>query len=186
MTTVAHGSIAGLEGFFAGLAHPYVIPQHVLVLLALALFCGLRERSELFILLPTYAGALLFGLAGSFFVVGEIPGELLSVPCMLVGVLAAVRGDMGLPRALGGVLVASCGIVIGVDSGNPEASLWMRLQGAAGTWFGAGLGVTIAAGWLVQATRPWQRIAARIVASWIAAAAFLYLAFLISGGADAS
>jgi hydrogenase/urease accessory protein HupE len=127
----------------------------------------------------TFIVALIAGLA--VLITGVVPrfaGEAVLVLALACGALTALARP--LPEAVGCALAATTGIAIGLDS-PPEA---LSVRQANLTLIGTALGGTVLLVIIVEvATRlmsPWQRIAARILGSWIAASAVLVLAFMFT------
>src|SRR6185503_7237016 len=127
----------------------------------------------------TFILALIAGLA--VLITGVVPrfaGEAVLLLALACGTLTALARP--LPEAAGCALAATTGIAIGLDS-PPEA---LSLRQAHLTLIGTALGGTVLLVIIVEVatrlTSPWQRIAARILGSWIAASAVLVLAFMFS------
>ena len=179
----AHSALPGIEGFYAGLLHPVLVPAHLMLLLALGLWLGARHRRAG---VPVWALAamLAFGLG--------LSGAGLSSSLTSVGVLAAatvVGGAVALAVAPPGLvtttLAAISGFLVGIDTdvGAASPSGWAGLAPAAlgGAFIGAMLIALNAMALASVADRPPFTIAVRVAGSWIAAAAVMVLALHVKG-----
>jgi urease accessory protein len=157
----------------AGLLHPLLVPAHVLAIAALGLLIGQQGWGRGAPM--AYIIALLGGLGAiSLAYVPARAEEGLLAATAIAGLLVALARP--LPWMIGVLLAAAIGLSIALDS-PPEA---ISLRDANLTLLGTGLGATLALVVLAQGAahlRPdWQRVAARIMGSWIAASAILVLA----------
>ena len=85
-----------------------------------------------------------------------------------------------MPERAGCALAAVTGIAIGLDSPPEVVSVRQAHLMLIGTAFGGGLLLIVMVEIATRLTSPWQRIAARILGSWIAASAVLVLAFIVA------
>ena len=171
---LAHPPPLGIPGFFGGLLHPLFVPAHVLAIGGLALLIGTQSawsRAAPF----GYIAALAGGLA--VMTLGVVPRgmtETLLVSAAITGVLVAWAKP--LPEAIGVVIAIVTAFVIALDS-PPEV---IALREANFMLIGTGFGATIALILFVECAsrleRPWLRIGARVLGSWVAAGALLALA----------
>ena len=173
----AHSAFPGAGAFYSGVYHAAVVPAHAVALLAFGLLLGqrgLQRHVNVFIAM----GASL-ALAGAAARLGlaielEVPVLVLAAACALCVVL-----DRALPAAALMALALGIGVGIGLGStldGLAPRAQWLAL---AGTWLGSMAGAALPANLADAAKRPWQRIAIRVVGSWLAAAALLVLALLL-------
>ena len=164
-----------MTAFVAGLLHPLLVPMHLMAIVALALLIGQQ--------MPRWGGNASFSfdvavtaglLAIAFAYVPRLAQGSLLAAATIAGLLAALARP--LPEWLGIVVGAAIGLSLGLDS-PPEALL---VTDAHLTLIGTAFGAPMLLFGLVQiASRlraHWQRIGARILASWIAASAVLVLA----------
>lgn len=177
----AHSPVAGVMPFYAGVLHPFVVPAHVMAMLLLGLFIGRQPKAQYGRLSAVFLASLALALALS-----ALAGEPDTDRALLVGILG-VAGAMALarprtwPPALAVAVMGAGAILLGLGSG-PQgvagSSRWLHL---AGTW----LGILIGVGWVwmlaERARRPWQAIALRVLASWLAASALLVLSLALAG-----
>lgn len=174
---LAHAQQKGLTPLASGLLHPLMSPAHAVALLALGLWLGLvpRGRAPWLALVAAVAmGLLAHRLAGD-----PDTDRPLLVLAVLLGVAVASAWPAGVRLATGvaamaGALVALASEPAGLDG----AARWQAL---AGTGLAAVLLVAWPASWGVVVKRPWQRVALRVVGSWLAAAALLTLALGMAG-----
>lgn len=61
-TASAHVTFTGAGDLFAGLVHPLVVPAHVLVLVALGLLFGQKDKAYRTHMLPIFLATLILGL----------------------------------------------------------------------------------------------------------------------------
>jgi urease accessory protein len=172
---LAHTPMVGLGGFSGGLLHPVLVPAHGLALLGLGLLVGQQALRDRFALLLVFAAALLAGI-GAIVAAVAVTGAATVILAIagVLGILVAV----GLPalRVVSAGLAAILGAALALDSVPEAISMRASLIELAGTAAGAGLIVTIVAALAAAGKRPWQRIGARILASWTAASAIFVLA----------
>ncbi|MCP5157693.1 MAG: HupE/UreJ family protein, partial [Ectothiorhodospiraceae bacterium] len=102
-TAAAHGAFGDAGAFYSGLVHPFMVPAHLLTLLAFGLLVGqqaaLGARRPLFVEV-TFAGhcagigvGIALGLSGVLSV--ELPAATLMLVAVVAGV--AVAGARALP-----------------------------------------------------------------------------------------
>ncbi|MEC9348023.1 MAG: HupE/UreJ family protein [Pseudomonadota bacterium] len=174
-TALAHTAIEGIDIFYSGLLQPLYVPSHLLSLLALAMLCGLAGRRTAMTAIPVLSLCVALGLAaGSLGATAPWPVIVLLVVAMSCGALAALAVP---PMPVVAALAAAvAGMTIGLDSvpeaGSPAAG---NISVMAATWFTA----WAVPAWLtavqIRFARPWVRLGARIVGSWILAAALMVL-----------
>ena len=172
---VAHTAIEGIDIFYSGLLQPLYVPSHLLALLALAMLCGPSGRRTALAAIPVLSLCVALGLvAGSLGAAAPWPVIVLLVTAMSCGALAALAVQpMPVVAAIAAAII---GMTIGLDSvpeaGSPAAGN-VSVMGA--TWFTA----WAVPAWLtavqIRFARPWVRLGARIVGSWILAAALMVL-----------
>ena len=170
----AHSPIQGMSHFSNGMLHPALVPAHLIALIATGLWIGYWPKDS-----NTYfgfIGAALLGLVlGPFFTLPAAE-QLILMLATIVAIAVALHWP---GPAWVRLSVAAClGVLVGLDStpdGLAGSQLWMSL---AGTW----LTILLAIGALFVlceiASRPWQRIALRVVASWMAASALIVVALI--------
>ena len=171
--------VPGAEGFYLGLAHPFVTPSHFLLLMALGLLAGSFETDRL----REFLGVFFGGVAAGLVLFGGC--WQLREAMLAAAIVASVQAALAPARfrsvalsvtALGGVLLGT----VARDPGDLEVQLTV----ITGTVVGANLGmlfISVGADLIrEQAPWPWAPVAFRIAAAWIAAIALLLLALLLS------
>lgn len=174
----AHLAIKGAGDFGNGALHPLVMPQHLMIVLGLALLLGMRVPLRLKLPMVSLAISSAIALGVVSFVQFSPPELPLTLIAMVLGLLVAIGRTLP-PAALAGIC-AICAVAVGLDSGvDPESGMvvWKTLSG---TW----LGVTGVTGYLALAVsngaeKNWARTGMRILGSWIFAIAILMLAFAL-------
>lgn len=171
----AHTTIEGIDIFYSGLLQPLYVPAHLLAILSLSALLGLSGKRTALTAMPVLALTVAVGLVlGSNGVVAAWPVIVLLSAAMLCGAGAA----LALPPlpALAALLAAIVGITIGLDSApEPGSPAEGDISVMAATWFTA----WAVPAWLcavqIRFARDWVRLAARIVGSWLLAAALMVL-----------
>ena len=174
---LAHGTLAGGGGFYAGLAHPFLAWEHTILLVGLGLSLGalgrLWARSPLWGLLIGLGMGLalgpFLGFAGS--------GTAVLLLAIVIG--AALALALRLPVAVLTVLAVGTGAAVGLDTGMPIPPNMTAVEVYApyfGVVVGAYLIVLNAMALSSVATRPPFTIAVRMAGSWIIAIALMVLA----------
>jgi len=178
---LAHGSIQGMGSFYGGMLHPFLVPAHVLVLLALGLFLGQQAIVDLPVGFPAFMGGLATGLLVAAFGIVSLPSLAVLALAAILGVVVATAA--ALPPALCAALTIGAGLAVGIDSPPDALTVGGRAAALIGTGLSAILGVFYAATLVERLRRGWQRILVRIFGSWICASAFLVLALALAGKA---
>jgi urease accessory protein len=179
----AHRVIEGVGGFYGGFLHPVLNPAHALGLVGLGLFLG-RQR-ELVFGIVIFGGSLAAGLFAISLGTGATPAEAVLVfITFLLGVSLAAAWSP--PRPAAAILAGGAGLAIGLDSPPQAITLAEGNAMLAGTELGACLVLAIIAFAGRFATHKSARLrittlGVRIVGSWIAASAMLFLAMLYAG-----
>jgi len=172
----AHLVSSGVGPFYDGVAHLFVSPDDLMLVLAMSLFAGLCGRDAARAAVLALPAAWLVGLvAGRSGVAGLEVQWLTSVTGLGAGLVLAIR-----PRVVATV-VAGVAAVAGLLHG------WLNgaSMAASQTSWTAGVGIALAvacvavvAAAVATALKPgWPQITVRVVGSWIAAIALLSLAW---------
>ncbi|MGF6177320.1 HupE/UreJ family protein [Ensifer sp. 4252] len=174
----AHSPVKGIGVFYTGMLHPYLVPGHLLVLLALGLMIGQHAPTSSRYSLLSFVVAL----AGSAALVSWLPVEAPPERILLMVALFAglmVAGSVAPGVLLSVLLAIVAGAVLGANSG-PEGVLpeeaWLAF---AGTLSGASLATLYCGGLSAWLSRfpSWQAIAVRVLGSWTSACALIVLVF---------
>jgi urease accessory protein len=176
---LAHAVPLGIPGFFGGLLHPAFVPAHLMAALGLGILIGQQAPRWGRAAPATFIVSLIAALAVlTSGVVPRFAGEAVLLLALASGALAALARP--LPEGAGCALAALTGIAIGLDSPPEVVVVRQAHLMLIGTAFGGGLLLIMIVEIASRLTHPWQRIAARILGSWIAASAVLVLAFLVA------
>jgi urease accessory protein len=176
----AHSPIQGLTSFYNGMLHPLLVPAHLLSVVALGFLFGQRGANVMQTAIILFLVAMVVGLLGAGYgVVLSVETTLLAL-AMLLGVLVALSLQMPIPVYW--LLAVVTGFLLGIDSVQDAYTGKQKLGALVGSGTAIYLGLLYATV-LAQAfqKRDWQKIAIRVVGSWIAASAMLVLALILSG-----
>ena len=161
--------------FYAGMLHPFLHFESLLLVLALALFAGQRARRLAWQLPLAFLVGALFGAAAGLS--GHAPllvPAVLRAALLVLGLLIATR--LRLPPAL----VVPPALLLGWAEGqlwgfDPQQAIARPFLHLAGLGCGLGLVFFHIVTRLVRYRVFWLQIGVRVVGSWMAAAALLVL-----------
>jgi hydrogenase/urease accessory protein HupE len=176
---LAHPPPLGVPGFFGGLLHPFFVPPHVLAMAGLGLLIGIQMPRWSRAAALAYVAALAAGLG--LMTLGIVPrwmGEGLLVSAVVTGGLVALARP--LPEILGIALAILTAVAIALDSPPQVISIREANLMLIGTGFGATMFLVALAETAARIKRPWWRLGARVLGSWIAAGATLSLALQLA------
>ncbi len=176
---LAHSSVEGFEGFYAGFLHPLKETAQGLAIAALGLFVAQHppqqvERATLFFFVT-----LMLGLIAAFLFPNLIvPGPLYFSLAAVLGVLVSIAKPLGWLVLLS--LASITGFTSGITSMPEPGSFSAMAFTIAGSIVGAIFIILYALGgahWMLSQTkRPWLAIGLRVIGSWVVAACALMLA----------
>lgn len=175
----AHSPIKGINNFYSGLLHPLWVPSHLLLLIAAGLCIGQQETGSMRKALAGFCACAVAGiLASGFFPDGRLEQPLLGSAAIL-GIFVAINLAI---KPYGGLAIgALAGLMIGLDSAQETLSGTDKLLSLVGTLLGANLLFLYLIGIADYGKRKaWQRVATRIIGSWVAASALMVFALLVS------
>lgn len=173
---LGHMAFRGGDEVVGGALHPLTTPQHVLVLLALALLLGLRVPLELKRPMLAFSLASAVALPVSAVLKWELSVLLLLLPAMAVA--ACVALDRRLPSQVVVAIAAMVGLLVALDSSPETGSIFVVAKTLIGTWIGMSAALGYAALCTTNAAeKKWARTGARVIASWIVAISLLVIAF---------
>jgi urease accessory protein len=167
-----------MTGAFVGGLIGFLLPTHLLAVVALALMIGQGGRLPL-------AHVVLFAVGfviGCFIIataIRETSAPLLLLGCAAVCggvVLAAWRPQLVVTAALALIV----GILIALNSPPQALTIRAAMVEQVGSAVAALLTLAVIILIVTKATQPWQRIGVRVIGSWIAASAILVLALRLA------
>jgi hydrogenase/urease accessory protein HupE len=167
---------SGVGPFYDGVAHFFVTPEDIMVVIALALFGGLSGRAAARALVMTLPIAWLVGTAlGRHLEGGSVPSFLPAIGILTSGLLVAL--DPKVPTPLPAWLAAVLGLLHGFLNG--RAMVMSDTSSLAAVGIAAALATVslLLAAVVVSLRLPWQKIVARVIGSWAAAIGLLALAW---------
>src|SRR5262249_6166670 len=170
----------GFGPFYDGLAHPFVTPEDLLPVIALALLAGFHG--------PRFGRAVLFTLPAAW-LVGSLVGLLVephvTMPVASAAVTIAVGGMVAAGRPLPLGLVAGVAVALGLFAGALNridlATAHASPFGAAGVTTALFVVVSLLAGQVASIRASWARIAVQVAGSWIAAIGLFMLGWAVRG-----
>jgi urease accessory protein len=173
----AHGTLPGGGGFYAGLAHPFLAIDHLLVLIAtgLAVAQGGQRHALAVLTLGLLAGLVLARLGLG---VASLQPIILILALVIATALAVARP---LPRAVLPVLASAAGLGIGMDTDVPFVTIPQGLIACGGVVIGVLVIVLNAMVLGSTGQRLFDGLPLRIAGSWIMAASIMVLAFMLRG-----
>lgn len=168
----AHSPVPGLGAFYSGMLHPLVAPSAFIALVALGVLIGQHGLAQARKAVLGFVVAVALGLVlGSQWPGVEVDaGLLLAALATAVCALAAWR--------LPAVALVALAVLVGMAAGFGLSDMAVgsaRWVVVAGTWLGCAFLALGVAALAELARKPWQHIALRVVASWLAASALLVL-----------
>jgi hydrogenase/urease accessory protein HupE len=174
----AHLVNSGLGPFYDGIAHLFVTPEDVLMVLAVALLAGLGGKR--------YGRAVLFVLPAAW-LAGAVAGRMTELSAglpavsavLLVALGALVAADRRLPLAVVAGLAVLCGLVHGCFNGAALAAVNTGSLAVVGIACAVFVVVALVASQVVSLQVPWARVAFRVLGSWIGAIGLLLLGWAV-------
>jgi hydrogenase/urease accessory protein HupE len=176
----AHLVQTGFGSFYDGLAHLFVTPTDLLVVLAVALLAGAQGAGAaraVLVVLP-----LAWLVAGAAGVVSDSTATLPWATTLIfagVGLLVALATPLARPWVIGLAILA------GVVHGFVNGATMTRGDGRALALLGAVTAVfalvPLLTAVVVSARREWMRVGVRVAGSWIAAIGLLMIGWLVAG-----
>lgn len=178
----AHSPVAGIEGFYTGLLHPFSSPPQALLMLGLGLMIAGVFPGRALWPLGVFTVAMIGGMttAGSF---GNLDMAMYTIAFVACALSALATGYL-LPAVI--AISAISGIYMGVASLADPGPMRDRIITTLGAFVGANVGLLLISGIpsMVQErfTWNWVPIAVRVAAAWIGAVSLLMLALFFAPG----
>jgi hydrogenase/urease accessory protein HupE len=174
----AHFVNSGLGPFYDGVAHLFLTPEDLLVVVALALLAGLGGKPFGRTVLLVLPAAWLVGFLASRPI--PLAPEPLAISAVILFALGAlVAADRRLPLTVTASIALLCGFWNG--SMNGAAMTGNGLSGLAGVGIACGVFgvVALVAGQVTALWAAWMRNAVRVAGSWIAAIGLLMFGWAV-------
>jgi len=168
----AHLMNSGLGPFYDGLAHPFLVPEDLLPVVALTLLAGLRgARCGRWVVfaLPL---AWLAGMAAAA-VVKVPPGPVWLTCTLTIALGVLVAADRQWPVAAVTGLAAVAGATHGFGNGRELATVNGGMLTMAGIVYALFVVSALIAGQVASVRAYWARVVVRVAGSWIAAIGLL-------------
>lgn len=171
---LAHSVGERFGDFYGGILHPLTALEHLLAFIAIGLLAGQQKPKTARWMLLAFPLGLLLGCLGAFWS-EPVPAVPLVNRCSFVVVGALVAVARPVPRPLLIAIGVLFGITHGYENGvGMTSGLAWHLYSLGIVLSGIAL-VALAAAVAVSLRVAWQRIAIRVVGSWIAAIGILML-----------
>ena len=169
---------SGFGPFYDGLAHPFLVADDLLPVVALALLAGLRgTRCGRRVAFALPAAWLAGMVAARVVLVPSEPMWLTGLVTIILGALVAA--DLSLPAAVVTGLAAAAGATHGFGNGRELAAANGGLLAMAGIGCALFVVVAIVTGQVAALRSPRARIVVRVAGSWIAAIGLLMLGWAL-------
>lgn len=169
----AHNALGDSGPFVSGLLHPLIVPAHILILIAFALWLGRQAGDAIRRAVISFAVALIAGLiAGTL---RSLPPAIPLAAALLCGTLAAWGPQLS--ARVAAMIAVTVAALIGFDTAEDDVAA------ASGVWTGAHLIVLNVVALSMRAQAPWMMIATRVAGAWIAAIALMLLALSLRASA---
>lgn len=173
----AHLVTSGAGPFFDGVAHFFVSPDDLLVVVAIALLSGLAGKTaarQLVVMLPV---AWLTGTMAGIRLAGRIEGcgWISAVTLLAAGLLLGINPK--LPPRVFVLMAIVIGGVHGTMNGAAMAATETSALASIGIVVAAGIVALLLSAAAASLTTLWQKIAVRVIGSWVAAIGLLALAW---------
>lgn len=166
---------AAANVFLAGLLHPFLVPAHVIALVAVGLMIAQQGPGDRAVLLIVFIAALAGGFVAVVLAVAANYALLYLLAASAAAGLLATLGRP-LPLALTVTPAAVTGAAFIFDSVPQDISMSASAAALAASACAAGFAVAALAVLVVRLRHPYLQVGMRIIASWAAASAILVLA----------
>ncbi len=175
--TLADSVLPGASGFLDGLVHPLTVPAHGLLLVAIGLLISqaipLRLRGEM---IGVVAGAIVGSGASTILSGSELVGGILTAWTGVVSLV--VVADWPRARRARAVFATIGAGLVALDSAPEGGGAGRGVLSLAGTTVAVVLVIANVAFYAsLRPDRFWAHVGLRVIASWIAAAALMLVAF---------
>ena len=177
----AHSPIKGIGTLFNGILHPFLIPSHVLVILALGFWIGQlqpkKHQYSILVFLLTMIVAL--GLTAFNISLGDNGSSIILILAILIGLMTLSAAPASV--TLTAVVCIIVALLTGLDSQLEDLSGSVKLISQVGNTVGSYLMLLYAVALSeTLSIESWQKIGIRILSSWLSASALMVLALHLS------
>jgi len=173
-----HGGLEGANGGYNGFLHPLFVPAHILVILSLGVLLGLQPQNYLKLTIVSFLVSCALGLLLTLMSSNINLEPQLLVLSIVLGLLIAIDYQLSVGFYVFFAIVT--GLLLGVDSEHQELSSKEKYLTLMGCW--VGIWTCLSAVLIIAEKmnkKEWQKIALRIIGSWIATCAILVVSLLI-------
>jgi len=183
----AHSPIKGIGFLFNGMLHPFLIPAHVLVIVALGFWIGQLQPIKHRVSILLYLFSLIAGLTLSAF--DLMPEYNWSLILLVLTVIIGISTFIGIstwvansvPVAVTSLICIIVALVIGLDSQVEDLTGSTRIISLVGNGVGSYLMLLYAIAISeTMSVKRWQQIGIRVLTSWLSASALMVLALNFS------
>jgi len=173
----AHLVDARFGDFYAGLIHPLTSLEHVFPIVAIGLLAGQQGPRSARVVLGCCTLGLLLGVVLGQQATGSVwPAYVNAASFIVLGGLVALARR--LPAWLLGAAAAVFGLTHGYANGSAMRPEMLVVNFDAGVVCAGIAVVSLGAGVVLSLTRPWSKVAVRVVGSWIAAIGLMTMALM--------
>jgi hydrogenase/urease accessory protein HupE len=181
-TASAHLVNSGIGPFYDGIAHFFVSPEDLVLIITLALFGGLSGRKAARLIVVALPVVWLAGAAiGMHITAPNLLEFLQAVGIFFAGLLLAINPKV--PRIAPSIFASVLGLVHGWLNGQAMATTNTPFLAAVGIISALGLAGLLLGALAASLKASWQVIAARVLGSWAAAIGLLTIAWNLRPGA---
>jgi len=164
--------------FYAGFFHVITAMEHVLPILALGLFTGQQSQKSGRRALVVFGFALLLGVTiGTNIRESDVLFYICILSLILMGGLVTIQWKIPVGWLL--ILAGFIGLTQGLANGSSLENGIKVLNYVSGVSMTGIIIFTLFSGLALSFLKYWQKIAIRVLGSWIAAMGIIYLPFLI-------
>lgn len=172
----AQAHLVGMEfgAFYAGALHLLISPEHVTILLALALIAAFQPREQARWMLAALPLGFAVGTAAMALTDASVPLAVVGLTLALTGLLAALALPVGAVVLAG--LAAGLAALHGYANMLPAEGteqLWLYALGVIAAGTVAGTALTAVLSTLID-RKTWVPLAYRVVSGWIVAVGTMY------------
>lgn len=179
-TANAHLVNTGFGTFYDGVAHLFMTPSDIFVVLGIGLLAGLSgPRSSRGAIIALPAAWLTGEMIGSIYPATITLPWLTTLSFGTVGILVALNASM--PRTLLLMLACGAGLLHGFVNGATMGAAGTDRLGMLGAAIAVFVTVALVAAQVVNLRALWLRIVVRVAGSWIAAIGILMIGWLVKG-----